>query len=999
MKILTKFMGAFLATVLALSLMLAVVPQSAEAGTVKWSSIKIPSATGMVLADVEVGPIAVTPDGGTIFAAIFGETAITGVVNALTWSLVKSTDGGHTWTAAGLKNQVLPITGIAISSNFATDQTMYVAAGATVHRSTTGGASFIALKPIVDSGANAVTMVNSVVMWPGTPNFVMVGATTLAGAGDVFVLKDDVFEDWRDQELNQEALAVAFAPDFATSQMIWAITSGGVVSATNSPGAWGTILGNVTLPAIPTVFVTADVAFPSDYNSTTPYLWVALSDGIPLAPAAEGGGLWRIRGLPVASQAIQQITGLNIQSVAASGPWASGTVLAGQSTVAGIRRSTNGGQTFGGTSKAAIGGAGGPAMTQVEMAPDFSTSSMVYIGTSDGLTSYSAFQVSSDAGVTCNATGLIDNGVVAGVTLGIAGIVDLALVDLNTIFMGAQGTASGVPNELWKTTNAADTTPQWELILTSTTATVPANTLTNVTYVEVSNQFATDGVVYVTDNATGIMKASDGGMKFAPMGAPGTAITALHVVDAIFAFTGAAANVYRTDDGGYSWLTAAVTAPVSSIAESPNYANDGTLLVGTVAGTVLRSTNKGASFTAVGGVLGAAGATFVAFDPDFATNSTIYGGNANGIFRFVIGTSTAWTNITAVPNVTGLATLGGSSTLYGADNTAGGGVQRSVNPTSSPTAPSFEAMNQSVPAGAQLVGLWAEIDETLTVTGSKNVLISIDQGTTLGIVIYTDTLAAPVPLSAPANKATVDRLNSATLSWTALTGATGHNWQVATDEKFVNIAAQGFLAGTSVTATGLTAGTKYYWRVRVDATPTGVPGSPLISHWSEVRWFVTELGPRVWAPVLLAPKAGATNVPLKPNFQWTGADWATGYELLAAKDTGFTDLWITKRRGTVLPSTAYVHNIDLDYATTYYWKVRALGADNKVSEWSDIGVFTTIGEPPVPPPPPTPPPTPEPEEPMPWQEQMPVYAWTIIGIGGLLVIVVIILIWRTRRPA
>ncbi|GAF91383.1 unnamed protein product, partial [marine sediment metagenome] len=50
----------------------------------------------------------------------------------------------------------------------------------------------------------------------------------------------------------------------------------------------------------------------------------------------------------------------------------------------------------------------GTGVTYVVMAPDFATSNEAYVGTSDGATTESAFQVSSDGGMSWNQTGLID---------------------------------------------------------------------------------------------------------------------------------------------------------------------------------------------------------------------------------------------------------------------------------------------------------------------------------------------------------------------------------------------------------------------------------------------------------------------------------------------------------------------------------------------------------------------------------------------------------------
>jgi hypothetical protein len=98
------------------------------------------------------------------------------------------------------------------------------------------------------------------------------------------------------------------------------------------------------------------------------------------------------------------------------------------------------------------------------------------------------------------------------------------------------------------------------------------------------------------------------------------------------------------------------------------------------------------------------------------------------------------------------------------------------------------------------------------------------------------------------------------------------------------------------------------------------------------------------------------------------------------------------------PVNAWAITTDLEYGTTYYWRVRSV-ADGIKSGWTSFG-FTTVAEPEPPiviPPQPTPTiivPTPQVIVP---EQAVPVYVWAIIGIGAVLVIAVIVLIVRTRR--
>jgi hypothetical protein len=42
-----------------------------------------------------------------------------------------------------------------------------------------------------------------------------------------------------------------------------------------------------------------------------------------------------------------------------------------------------------------------------------------------------------------------------------------------------------------------------------------------------------------------------------------------------------------------------------------------------------------------------------------------------------------------------------------------------------------------------------------------------------------------------------------------------------------------------------------------------------------------------------------------------------------------------------LPATAWQSNVNLEYGTTYYWKIRA-GSPGSYSDWSAVSAFTTV---------------------------------------------------------
>jgi hypothetical protein len=85
-------------------------------------------------------------------------------------------------------------------------------------------------------------------------------------------------------------------------------------------------------------------------------------------------------------------------------------------------------------------------------------------------------------------------------------------------------------------------------------------------------------------------------------------------------------------------------------------------------------------------------------------------------------------------------------------------------------------------------------------------------------------------------------------------------------------------------------------------------------------------------------------MPLKPLFRWTGVIGAEAYELLVATDYNFNHPAINRTGEFTLPGNAWQSEVNLDYATTYYWKVRAVNT-GIFSSWSAVGIFTTENDP------------------------------------------------------
>ncbi len=97
------------------------------------------------------------------------------------------------------------------------------------------------------------------------------------------------------------------------------------------------------------------------------------------------------------------------------------------------------------------------------------------------------------------------------------------------------------------------------------------------------------------------------------------------------------------------------------------------------------------------------------------------------------------------------------------------------------------------------------------------------------------------------------------------------------------------------------------------------------------------------APNLISPQNGATNVSTSTNLYWEAVADADHYNLQVAKDNGFSQVVVSR---TNLNNNIYSLS-NLDYETTYYWRVNAENVD-ATSDWSSVWNFTTEAQEPVP---------------------------------------------------
>jgi len=979
-----------------------------SADDVKWSRVSIPAegnAGSWLLANGSDVKHLTMSANGTLYAYAQGPS----------YTLYRSTDGGRHWSYIGDVQD--SIVDIAVSPQ--DENAIYYATAADVYRSTDDGKKFYQLPASPGGAGNNNVEITDIAVTHLSSNIIAVATrdTDNAEYGGVFILDEEsAAPSWVDSYIGSyDAYALEFSPSYAADRQLVAVVTNETdtfVRFKNGSAGWGATIGDARLdqdnsgtPTSVVVSSPAAVAFPADYEGTSPdiSLFIAIDTG------TSDGDAYKIAAAesPDSSYATDLNAGsaygmsnIDITGLAASGTDAATCLLAGAASSAQTYYSNDGGLNWIRSRKQPTGG----AKTYVLMNADFRDSHRAYATTSG---SDSALSMSNDEGTTWNQIGLIDNY--------INSIVDFAPSPLygqdTTLFL----ITFGGNYCLWRST---DDGQEWERLYSSSLPDVDT-----IDLVELSPEYGKDNpIVLLAGNSNGqpvVWKSVDNGERYTvyPANDPDTSaslpIHAWLMVDDDTLFIGSYvsgnASVYRSVNGGYTYEsgTIAGSQTINSMALSPDYNQDGTILIGNSNGWIYISNNNGEKFEplppdATSPPL--SGLVSVFFDPDFNKNHIVYASSITakkGVYRFKVDSSDEWERIDST--LPGDGTINqlianANGVLYASNNKADGGMERCLDPTYS-LGPTFQTVTRGLSDGAKLSGLWYR--------GSQ--LWSIDTNLTRLLTYYDSLASSATPLSPADNEGGIGTLINHTISnvhvdWEAESGATEYEWQLDVDTDFSSVPTdfEGATEASTVRLPTLEPGTTYYWRVRVK--------EPVLCPWSPKWSFTTCLDTDTANIKLESPESGEMGVPTKPLFQWSAVPEAISYELLLSSDIQFSNLVINRTGDFSLPATAWQGNLDLNLGTTYYWKVRAISSDTK-SAWSAAGSFTTELPPPalmqpaapsavmvpVPTPPPTAPVPPVPPQPSPPTPPSPTSIqqtpdWVIYLIGALFLVIILLIV-------
>lgn len=189
-------------------------------------------------------------------------------------------------------------------------------------------------------------------------------------------------------------------------------------------------------------------------------------------------------------------------------------------------------------------------------------------------------------------------------------------------------------------------------------------------------------------------------------------------------------------------------------------------------------------------------------------------------------------------------------------------------------------------------------------------------------------LPSQVTLQSPA-EGSGDHRPGFQLRWQPNERADSYEVQISKTEDFSELAVVRNSASTVFSGTqSLELYTKYFWRVRA----VNRAGE---SDWSQVWSFKTIIS-RPDPVVANTPSDSQSQVSINPQFTWEESDRAENYFIQISKKEDFSEVEFE----STISDPAFSQSAPLEFATIYYWRVRARNIGGQ-SDWSTTKQFVT----------------------------------------------------------
>ncbi len=516
-----------------------------------------------------------------------------------TYALLKSSNGGVNWSAvAGLPNNTR-ITSIAFSPAYSQDKTIYVAGAGGLARSMDQGTTWtISLKQALQMAALS-------------PNFATDNTLFVVTTAKTLLTSSDRGQTWKSLAaptgLTAGLGALAVSSNYAADHtLLLGTQANGIFKSSTSGSSWQLVTSGLVVSAV------NGLAFSPIFSSDRTAF--AATGGTGVLVSRDGANTW--------TSSNAGITDLNATSLALSPSYTPDSTL---------WITTASGGVFQSTTSAASWTPGALVSRTLSNQTSIHYQAIAAAGTSVGpvlyLAMFEGLWTSSSGGSSWLYIDTLPTRLVRYIHLSPNFGQD------KTVFASTYGGGN-----LWSVNGGTS----WSF----------QNTGMNYPYTDasgISPNYAADGTAFGS-NDSGLVRTINRGSSWITMSGPGfstypraLAVSPAFAQDAtvLVGLTGSGSNagLYRSKDGGNTWLSTSLTGitGIISIAISPAFATDKTALAASPTNGAYKSTDGGQTWTTVSG-LPTAQMAIVVFSPGFATDRTIFAaGIAGGIFKSTDG--------------------------------------------------------------------------------------------------------------------------------------------------------------------------------------------------------------------------------------------------------------------------------------------------------------------------------------------------------------------------
>lgn len=541
-------------------------------GGKSWFEIGTPAAEKGILS-LEISPDFANDQ--TVFAG------------TLKGGVFKSIDAGNTWTEMNVGLRSPAIHQVSLSPDYANDATLFAATEVGLYRSTDGGGTW------AKSSASLPNARFGVVEFADAPNIVY-------AAGRVLFRSLDGGQTWtalRDfrRSVKSVALSPSFTTDFTLLVSFGRATESGLFVSVDGGATFGQMEAGLTDPLVNRVAIADDGTFFAVSEAAACFradqafgVWTEFSDGFEQLASQTDSHFFTLDVSPTFSVDGEVFVGAHeglFHSVDRGEHWKQRDLYHQR-----INR-------------------------YLTLSPTFQVDGEVYAGNYGG----GPFKY-DDATAQWEALG---HGIIS-LWCGALEISPTYATD-GTVFYGYSGA--------WRSNDRGAT---WTKVF-------PGGDVTRS--LAISPQYAIDTTVFLNAASLGTHKSTDGGANWTPItNLPVVRINHIRLdpqypaVPTIFT-TPQGMGILRSDDDAATWID--VSGPmagknVRAFELSPDFANDGVALAGSVGNGLFRTNDRGASWVPVPGLPSGGGDTIESFDfsPDYANDRTLFVVSfLDGLFR------------------------------------------------------------------------------------------------------------------------------------------------------------------------------------------------------------------------------------------------------------------------------------------------------------------------------------------------------------------------------